>query len=121
MIGGGNENDASRFRGIRTKCLDEAVEVRFCGVLIIFSLNQQLRFRARAQIAEPKLAIIDRQPEADQFHNSGISATPAQADPSAKAKSRHQERHARKLLGEKIQGRANIVLFANASVMFSGA
>ena len=40
MIGSGNENDAGRLRGFRIKSLNEAFEMRFRGVLIVFSLNQ---------------------------------------------------------------------------------
>src|SRR3984893_18736920 len=119
MIGSGNEKDASRFRGIGIKCLDEALEVRFCCVLIIFSLNQQLRFRARTQIVEPKLAIIDRQPEADQFHNSGISATSAQADPSAKAEARYKQMRARKVGLEIVERGTDVVFLTPPAVVAS--
>ena len=40
MIGSANKNHAGRLRGFRIKGLDETLEMRSCGVLIIFSLDQ---------------------------------------------------------------------------------
>ena len=115
----GNKDDASRRNRGRMETGGEAFESRLCGVLIAFSLNQQLGFCAGAQIVERKLTIVDRQSETDQFSDSRILAAYAQADPCAEAETRCQQRHARKFRCQVIERRADIVFFAAAMVVAS--
>src|SRR5580692_4230781 len=63
--------------------------------------------------------IVDRQSKTDQFSDSGILASYAQADPCAEAETRCQQRYAGKFPCEVIERRADIVFFAEAMIVAS--
>src|ERR1700674_5516826 len=111
MIASGNENHAGGLRGFRIKSLNKAFEMRLWGVLIVFSLNQEFRFRACTQVVEWQFAIVDGQPESDQLRDSGIRATCAQADPRAEAEAGSKQGNARKVGLEIIERGADVIFF----------
>ena len=81
-------------------------------------MDKELGLWAAPEIGE--IGPVHGNSEADELSNAPVAATRAKANPRAEAEAGEQQWHARKLLCEKIDGRAHISFLAAALIMDSG-
>ncbi len=121
MVCHAHKNHAARRSGLRTKCAGEIFEMSFRGVLIVFSLNQQLWFRAGPQVTKLELSIVNGEPQTNHFDHSRVHTACAQAHPCSKTESRHEKRNASELIFQIIDGAAHILFLAATPIVASPA
>src|SRR5437764_15438656 len=101
------------------KRFKQGFEFSDCSILVSASVKEKLRLTASMQ--KRKIGAIDRNAQTNQVRDASVLAAHVQPHPRTKTESCQKERHAGKLLGEKIKRCAHIFLLAHPVVVLAGA